>query len=593
MGIAMRKVSHGFIHGAMRCCRGRFWSLPMRTNLRTLALSVTAAAILALASALATAETIDCVRRPTLQCVTSSMFAIARTLPEDDYLRRAHLFAEQELAPGSLGVAVDYLNSDDPDPSPWDDIIWIARAGRFDRAIEEARKSSEPVRRIGGLIAAAEYLGKAGQTTRATKLLEEIEPELSGIDDPDYGAGIVLAAAEVWAQIGQIDHAARLLQTAEPALAVETLLGLAKAHPQAAAGLRRLAWSQAERADLTSIWRTITTDAAERGDAETAAQAGQRALARLRDEPYAALDAATALLALGRSEEVGKAIDPWRTWLTGQQGPQLANLIDRIIPVLAKLGRDAEVEAAARMVTDPVRRSDAFAKAADQVFRLGRRAAAEKLEREAIMVAEAPTVRDPKLRSGLDGALHNIAVLRADHGDIAGALAIVAKIQDRTSAADATYWVIERAMTSGYRDETIPAVESLEQAALRVNDPNLLIRAAEHWHRLGIEDAARKTLAQALRVAGQPAQSKAKLALVPAARLIWELDASTAAIDDALDRFVTTDEELSRLLDTVVDLLIPASPGTALSLSQQIPDAQVRLGALARIAAAVAQSTAR
>src|SRR5262245_49221862 len=139
MGIAMRKISHGFDHGAMRSGRGRFWSLPIRTNLRALALSVTAAAILAFASALAAAETIDCVRRPTLQCITSTMFAIARTLPEDDYLRRSYGFAEQDLAPGSLGVAVDYLNSDDPDPSPWDDIIWLARAGRFDRAIEEAR----------------------------------------------------------------------------------------------------------------------------------------------------------------------------------------------------------------------------------------------------------------------------------------------------------------------------------------------------------------------------------------------------------------------------------------------------------------------
>src|SRR5262249_58181334 len=105
--------------------------------------------------------------------------------------------------------------------------------------------------------------------------------------------------------------------------------------------------------------------------------------------------------------------------------------------------------------------------------------------------AETPTAGVPKLRSGLDGALHNIAVLRADHGDIAGALAIVAKIQDRASAADVTSWVIERAMTGGYGDETIPAVESLEQAALSVNEPNLLIKAADYWHQLGIEDAAR------------------------------------------------------------------------------------------------------
>jgi len=558
-----------------------------------LALSITVASIVALARALARAQTTDCVRRPTLQCIAPTLFAIARALPDDDYVRDAHRFAEQELAPGSLAVAVEYLNSDNPDPGPWDDITWIARAGRFDRAIEEARKGDLPVRRIGGLIAAAEYLGKAGQTARATKLLEQIDPELSGLDDPDYGVGVVLAAAEVWAQLGRIDHAARRLQDAEPNLAVEALLGLAKDYPGAAASLRRQAWSQAEGANQTSIWRTITRDAAERGDAETAAAAGPRALAHVRDEPYVALNAATALLALGRGEAVAKAIDPWRTWVTGQQGPQLANLIDLIIPVLAKLGRDADVEAAARMVTEPARRSDGMARAAAQLFGLGRTAAAEKLEREAIMVAAAPAVRDPKLRSGLDGALHNIAVLRADRGDIAGAVAIVGKIQDRATAADVTSWVIQRARMSGYGDATRPAVESLEQAALAMSEPNLLIDAADHWRQLGVEDAARNALAQALRVAGQPAQPQAKLKLTPAARLIWELDASTAAIHDALDRFVTSEDERSYLLDTMVELLTPASPGQALSLSDQIPDAHVRLFALARIAAGLAQSMAR
>src|SRR5262249_24107177 len=161
-------------------------------------------------------------------------------------------------------------------------------------------KSDEAVRRIGGLIAAAEYLGKAGRATEATKLLEEIEPELSGGDDPDYGAGLVLASGGVGGHSGQSDQRGRLLSTGATSFAVETLLGLAKAHPEAAADLRRLAWSQAERANLAYVWRSITTDAAERGDAETAAQAGHRALAYVRDQPNVALDAATALLEIGR-----------------------------------------------------------------------------------------------------------------------------------------------------------------------------------------------------------------------------------------------------------------------------------------------------
>lgn len=44
-----------------------------------------------------------------------------------------------------------------------------------------------------------------------------------------------------------------------------------------------------------------------------------------------------------------------------------------------------------------------------------------------------------------------------------------------------------------------------------------------------------------------------------------------------------------RLLDKMIDLLLPTSAGTALLLSEQIPDVHGRLNALARIAAQVAK----
>ena len=69
-------------------------------------------------------------------------FAVAKTLPDESTgTRKRAIFAETELAPGSFIVAVEYLVFDDPDPTEWDSVYYLARAGRFDQAIAKAKRA--------------------------------------------------------------------------------------------------------------------------------------------------------------------------------------------------------------------------------------------------------------------------------------------------------------------------------------------------------------------------------------------------------------------------------------------------------------------
>ena len=90
----------------------------------------------------AIAGPIDCGSAPSVKCLAAAIFSLAKTLPEDEWFRRHVSFAERELAPGDIKTALDYVSSDNPDPSPWEDIEWMARAGRFDAAIKQARHTA-------------------------------------------------------------------------------------------------------------------------------------------------------------------------------------------------------------------------------------------------------------------------------------------------------------------------------------------------------------------------------------------------------------------------------------------------------------------
>lgn len=537
----------------------------------------------------AAADTIDCGSPLRLQCLTSHMFALARELPDDHPERRKAAFAEEKLAPGSMDVALRYLVSDNPDPPPWEDIAWIARAGRFDPALDLARGADAPVRRLGGMIAVAQQLAEAGALSRAASVLDEAEPMLSSAsDDPDYAPILAAYAAQIRAQIGQTRNAARLLHGADIS-AIDALLRLASKYPVGAARLRRQAWARAEHATAPYVWLRLLQDAVERGDATAAAQAGRRALEAI--SPYGArtaIVAATSLLKIGLREEASRAVDPWQAWATKVQGGQRANLVNSVVPVLAALGRDADVETAIQMVTGFFHRSGAFGNAAEHLFRLGRPALAKTFEAEALAVADSTPDDTPKLRWEHDSALQNLALQRAGRGDVAGALALVEKIRDVAQRRDAIFDAVKNARASDPRPAAMAVLERLKQTAVDEGDANLLVKVATEMHRLGDASEARMALAQALtRQGGAP---DGKFDMSAAAGLVWSLDGNAAAVFTALAGLDVTERQRSALRSTVIDLLTPLAPEEAVTLAAAIPEPDKRFSALERIATALVEA---
>src|SRR4029077_11179409 len=119
----------------------------------------------------------------------------------------------RELASGDLKTALQSIVSDNPDPSPWEDIAWIAQAGRFERAIELANQRSSPVERLGALLAVATHMLDRNDRSRAARIVDDVERDLLSIaaDDSDYATVLPVMAAWIRAGLGQAESAARLL----------------------------------------------------------------------------------------------------------------------------------------------------------------------------------------------------------------------------------------------------------------------------------------------------------------------------------------------------------------------------------------------
>jgi hypothetical protein len=213
---------------------------------------------------------IDCGPRPSLACLAPYIFELAKTLPESRGLRNSVRFAEQELAPGSKDVALRYFLWDGPDSAPWQGIDWIARAGRFDRAIKLVNGADTPLQKAGGLIAIADRLAATKHMRRSAALLDRAEALLPTIENElDYKPILVRDAAQVRARIGHFRRVARLLHRAETG-DIDELLLLAQMYPLNGPNLRRRAWTQAGHTKEPYVWRRLLEDAAERGDTEGA-----------------------------------------------------------------------------------------------------------------------------------------------------------------------------------------------------------------------------------------------------------------------------------------------------------------------------------
>jgi len=540
----------------------------------------------------ATAAPIDCGPVPNVRCLAAAIFSLAKTLPEDNDFRRHVGFAEKELAPGNLKIALEYVVWDNPDPSPWEDIEWVARAGRFDRAIEQAKQRTSPVERLGGLLAVAGLLLDKNDTVRAQKIVDDVERELSSVpvaDNDQEASSLSRDAGEIRARLGQVERAAQLISG--DGEAVGTFLAIANKYP-VAASLREQAWQAAEKAKELRNWTQLVRDSITRGDqaeiSRTARRAGT-AISSATDanDPMWAIPLALVFVTAGTPDLSAKLIKPWPQWVNGKDAISQFNTVNALMPVLAGLAKEEEVWAAAGSVDDVYARSQCLSAAAEEYFRLGRRDVATRFDAEALALAESRPMAEPKLRMSSDGALHNLALARAGHGDIQGALAVVAKLSNGVRVRDVTSYIVRRAIDSGHGPVAVPAIESLQQIAYIVQNVGLLLRAAEGWLAIGNEASARESLSQALekRDVLQAPLTWEESSL--AAELMWRLEGAgkAEAMIGIVDKLGVNDPGA---IDQLVEVIRPISPTVAVQLSNRQTDGWRRITELGNIAIQIA-----
>jgi tetratricopeptide (TPR) repeat protein len=445
----------------------------------------------------------------------------------------------------------------------------MARAGRFDQAIKQARQRKSPVERLGGLLAVAARLLDKNDSARAKKIVEDVARELPSVpvaDNDLFAGSLSRDAGEIRARLGQVDRAVQLISGAGDS--VDTFLAIASKYP-VAASLREQAWREAERAKELRGWQQLVEDAISRGDKAEIALAAR------------AIQFARVLLAAEEPDLSVELIKRWPQWLIGKDAIDQFNTVNALMPVLANLARDEEVQTAAGVV-NVYRRSQCLSTAVDEYSRLGRYDAAEKLDAQALALAETSPTGELKQRTDRDNALHNLALARAGRGDIKGALAVVPKLHDGIKVREVTYWVVHRAIDNGYGPVAAPAIESLQQIAYINQNVGLLLRAAEGWLAIGNEANARESLSLALEKRGAPQAPLTWEESSLAAELMWRLDGAgkAEAIIGIVDKLGVSDPSA---IDHLVEIIRPVSPAIAVQLSDKQVEVWRRITELANI----------
>lgn len=539
------------------------------------------------AISVACAAPIDCGPAPDVKCLAAEVFALAKMLPAEDFFRRHVAFAERELAPGDIKTALEFVGWDSPDPPPWEDIDWMARAGRFDQALKQATQRQVPTERLGGLLAVATRLLDKHDPARAQKIVEEVERQLPSISsDDEYAGPLSRDAGGIWARLGQTDRAARLMSGASIE-SVSALLDVASQSP-AGASLRVQAWREAERVNEPFAWRLLVEDATKRGDPAEASRAAQAATKALDgaigdDRVSQVISLARAVLAAGLPELSAKLIKPWPQWINGKEAIRQSNIVNDLVPVLAGLARDQDIETAAHNVSDVADRSQCLNKAAEVYFRLGRSDVAEKFDTEALALAISSPTADRELQWSHDAALQNLALVRAGHGDILGALDVAGELRDETKIHEATLSIAANAIYSGYGPVARPAIEALEQQAKADQNARLLLHAAKDWHEVGEQEFARQRLAEAMMTADEHHSPLVENDLGDAAELMWRLNGAGKAesMTAIVDKLAVNDPGA---IDRLVEIITPISPAVAVQLTGRQTEVYRQIDELANIA---------
>ena len=569
-------------------------------RLRNSIASITGLTIVVLTSLSSFADQIDCGPQPTLACLAPHIFALAREMPEGNEFRKTARFAEEVLAPGSVDVALRYYLDDNPDPTEWDDIWWIARAGLFDRAI--ARAEAKPTtatafdaqRRIGGLVAIAVELARTGNVRRAKKILRSIKPELTPALLGDQGMVLIdVGVANVWAEMGR--RRGRYACSGAPIHLCPQSMRSSNwprntPRPPPSTGRRPgRRQSGSTPAGCGGRWHMRPPGAVTPGSSWRPCVGPSRQYKRI----FRHVSALRSSGFCSRLDCEPKRVRPsthGEAGLLKRSRPNSAIKSKRSPPCWPNWDGKQKVEAALQMVPGLFQRSRAFGQAADRLFRRGQEPLAVKLENEAIAVAEFMPYDTGKLQWEHDGAFHNLALMRASRADFDGAVAIGTKVRNGARARELTFDIIERAITGRHGDAAASLLNRLQATVRAERDVNLLLKVADRWLRLGRNDDARRALADALTIQ-RDRGSQPKLSIWDAATLVWELDGNSQAVRSALDEFVTNDEDRAAIVEATASAALSTSLGKAVHLASEIPDPQRRLWALQRIATKLAESS--
>jgi hypothetical protein len=534
---------------------------------------------------------VDCGPTPTAACLSAAIFSLAKALPDDDPFREYVGFAERELAGSNLKTALDYIVTDAPDAPPWMDIEWIAQAGRFDRAIEVAKQREAPVERLGGLLAVASHLLDRNDRERATRIVDEVERGLPSLPIDDDSSGLVRNdTAEILVRLGQTDRAMRLIGNGGSET-VDILLTIAGKDPQAQA-LREEAWRAAERGKELYAYQLLLEDAIRRGDPAEISQAAQRVSGKIdgtidSDHADSAISLARVLLEAGAPDQAARMVKSWPRWVDGKDVTHRENTLCSLLPVLAGLAQDREVETAAQAVSNVAHRGQCLSKAADEYLRLGRTDVAEKFDVEVMRLAVSSPTGEPKLQWEHNAALHNLALDRAGRGDIQGALDAAGELRDEIKVREVMFYIVRRAIDSGHGPVAGPAILAAEHQAVAARDAGMLLQVARDWYDVGDEEGARRNLAEVTEMAKLPQSSLAAADRGLAAELMWRISGKSEAILDIVDQLQVNDRAA---IDHLVEVMSPISPAVAVRLTGRQVALERRINELATIALQIAEA---
>jgi hypothetical protein len=254
-----------------------------------------------------------------------------------------------------------------------------------------------------------------------------------------------------------------------------------------------------------------------------------------------------------------------------------------LIPVLVGLGWDQDVQSAVNAVSDFRNRSRCLSKGADEYFRVRRNDVARKFDAEALRVVTSSPAGDPKQQEDHESALHNLALARAGHGDVPGALDIVAQLRVEKRVRDVTAYVARRAIDSGHGTAARPAIRAMEKQANAAQDAGLMLQAADDWYQAGEKQNAQRTLTLALKTARE---RQSTLDVGVAAELTWRLEGNgnAEAMLEIVDRLKVND---SRDMGRLVQIMTPVSPAVAVQLSGRL-EVSSQIDSLANIAIHIA-----